>query len=178
MRLSWLLLALVPLLAFPAVGSAAPAPLRAPQLEAKQLSPEAEHALLSSAQAAPPPTGPASGGSRPKVVAEALRHLGTPYRYGGGSPSGFDCSGFIMYVYAKVGVELPHNAAMQYGGGRSVKRAALVPGDLVFFNGLSHAGIYIGRGRFVHSPQTGDVVKVSRLGEGWYRATYVGARRY
>jgi cell wall-associated NlpC family hydrolase len=171
-----LLLALVPLLAFPAAGSAVPAHLPAPEAEAEQVAPEAEHALLSAAQAAPP-QAPAERG-RPRVVAEALRHLGTRYRYGGGSPSGFDCSGFIMYVYAKVGVELPHNAAMQYGGGRSVERAALVPGDLVFFNGLSHAGIYIGRGRFVHSPQSGDVVKVSRLGEGWYRSTYVGARRY
>jgi cell wall-associated NlpC family hydrolase len=170
-----LLLALVPLLAFPAAGSAVPARLPAPEAGAEQVAPEAEHALLSAAQSAPP--APAER-SRPRVVAEALRHLGTPYRYGGGSPSGFDCSGLIMYVYARVGVELPHNAAVQYGGGRSVKRAALVPGDLVFFNGLSHAGIYVGRGRFVHSPQTGDVVKVSRLGEGWYRATYVGARRY
>jgi cell wall-associated NlpC family hydrolase len=112
------------------------------------------------------------------VVAEALRHLGTPYRYGGGSPSGFDCSGLIMYAYAKVGPQLPHNAAMQYRLGRSVSRAKLVPGDVVFFNGLSHAGIYIGRGRFVHSPQTGDAVKVSRLNDGWYGRTYVGARRY
>ena len=83
-----------------------------------------------------------------------------------------------MYVYAKVGVYLPHNAAMQYGLGSPVSRSQLAPGDLVFFNGLSHVGMYIGGGRFVHAPHTGDVVKISSLSEYWYAATYVGARRY
>ena len=83
-----------------------------------------------------------------------------------------------MYVYAKVGVYLPHNAAMQYYRGRAVSRSQLQPGDLVFFNGLSHVGMYIGSGRFVHAPHTGDVVKISSLYDSWYRSTYVGARRY
>jgi cell wall-associated NlpC family hydrolase len=108
------------------------------------------------------------------VVSIALQYLGVPYVWGGASPSGFDCSGLTMYAYAKVGVYLPHNAAMQYGMGTPVTRSQLAPGDLVFFNGLSHVGMYIGGGRFVHAPHTGDVVKISSLSEYWYAATYVG----
>jgi cell wall-associated NlpC family hydrolase len=112
------------------------------------------------------------------VVSVALQYLGVPYVWGGASPSGFDCSGLTMYAYAKVGVSLPHNAAMQYGMGTPVSRSQLAPGDLVFFSGLSHVGMYIGGGRFVHAPHTGDVVKISSLSEYWYSTTYVGARRY
>jgi cell wall-associated NlpC family hydrolase len=126
--------------------------------------------------ASPAPSPPPATHS--SVVSIALRYLGVPYVWGGASPSGFDCSGFTMYVYAKVGVYLPHNAAMQYGMGSPVGRSQLAPGDLVFFNGLSHVGMYIGGGRFVHAPHTGDVVKISSLSEYWYSATYVGARRY
>jgi peptidoglycan DL-endopeptidase CwlO len=110
------------------------------------------------------------------VVGIAMRYLGTPYVYGGSTPAGFDCSGFIMYVFAQVGVSLPHNAAAQYGYGTPVDRSQLQPGDLVFFNGLGHAGIYVGGGSFIHSPHTGDVVKISSM-SGWYASTYVGARR-
>ena len=110
------------------------------------------------------------------VVGIAMRYLGIPYVYGGASPSGFDCSGFVMYVYAQIGVSLPHNAAMQYGYGAPVDRSQLEPGDLVFFNGLGHNGIYIGGGQFIHSPHTGDVVKISSL-SGWYDSTWVGGRR-
>jgi cell wall-associated NlpC family hydrolase len=126
----------------------------------------------SSGSSAPPPATHSS------VVSIALQYLGVPYVWGGASPSGFDCSGLTMYAYAKVGVYLPHNAAMQYGMGTPVSRSQLAPGDLVFFNGLSHVGMYIGGGRFVHAPHTGDVVKISSLSEYWYAATYVGARRY
>jgi cell wall-associated NlpC family hydrolase len=111
------------------------------------------------------------------VVGIAMRYLGVPYVWGGASPSGFDCSGFVMYVYAQVGVSLPHNAAMQYGYGSPVSQAQLAPGDLVFFNGLGHMGIYIGGGQFIHAPHTGDVVKISSLGDSWYSSTYYGARR-
>jgi cell wall-associated NlpC family hydrolase len=119
------------------------------------------------------PVGHYGGG----VVGIAMHYLGVPYVWGGASPSGFDCSGFTMYVYAQVGVSLPHNAAMQYSYGSPVSRENLQPGDLVFFNGLGHVGLYIGGGQFIHSPHTGDVVKISSLSESWYAATYVGARR-
>ena len=125
----------------------------------------------SSGSSAPPPATHSS------VVSIALQYLGVPYVWGGASPSGFDCSGLTMYAYAKVGVYLPHNAAMQYGMGTAVSRSQLAPGDLVFFNGLSHVGMYIGGGRFVHAPHTGDVVKISSLSDSWYAATYYGARR-
>src|SRR5919109_614926 len=93
-------------------------------------------------------------------------------------PAGFDCSGFVMYVYGKIGIALPHNGAQLWGIGRFVPRNRLEPGDVVFFNGLGHVGIYIGRGRFVHSPHTGDVVRIASFSEGQYRSSYDGARRY
>jgi peptidoglycan DL-endopeptidase CwlO len=112
------------------------------------------------------------------VVSIALQYLGVPYVWGGASPStGFDCSGFVMYVFAQIGVSLPHHAASQYNYGTPVSRDQLAPGDLVFFDGLGHVGIYIGNGQFIHAPHTGDVVKISSLSEGWYTATYYGARR-
>jgi cell wall-associated NlpC family hydrolase len=122
------------------------------------------------ATVAPPPT---HGG----VVGVAMQYLGIPYRWGGGDPSGFDCSGFTSYVYAQVGVSLPHYTGAQWSMGVAVSRDELAPGDLVFFNGLGHVGLYIGGGQFVHSPHTGDVVKISSLSEGWYASTYMGARR-
>jgi len=111
------------------------------------------------------------------AVGIAMQYLGIPYVWGGASPSGFDCSGFIMYVYSQLGVSLPHNAAMQFGYGTPVPRSALEPGDLVFFDGLGHNGMYIGGGQFIHSPHTGDVVKISSLYDSWYASTWVGARR-
>jgi peptidoglycan DL-endopeptidase CwlO len=135
-----------------------------------------ELAAAPASPAAPPPPIAAPPAKYGGVVGIAMQYLGTPYVYGGSSPSGFDCSGFVMYVYAQVGVSLPHNAAAQYGYGTPVDRSQLQPGDLVFFNGLGHNGIYIGGGSFIHSPHTGDVVKVSSL-SGWYSSTWVGARR-
>ncbi|HYY32097.1 MAG TPA: NlpC/P60 family protein [Gaiellaceae bacterium] len=130
----------------------------------------------------PPPSSPPPSGPPPQthggVVGIALQYLGVPYRWGGASPSGFDCSGFVMYVFAKVGVYLPHSSYMQFHMGRYVPRSELQPGDVVFFNGASHEGIYIGGGQFVHAPHTGDVVKISSLYEGWYSSTYSGARRF
>lgn len=123
------------------------------------------------------PTPSLPGSRYGAVVAIAMQYLGVPYKWGGASPSsGFDCSGFIMYVYAQIGVSLPHYTGAQYAMGTAVPRDQLQPGDLVFFDGLGHAGIYIGNNEFVHAPHTGDVVKVSSI-SGWYSDTYVGARR-
>ena len=109
------------------------------------------------------------------VVSIALQYLGVPYVWGGASPAtGFDCSGLVMYVFAQVGISLPHNAAAQYGYGVPVPYDQLQPGDLVFFEGLGHVGIYIGGGQFIHAPHTGDVVRISSLSD---HGGYVGARR-
>ena len=125
-----------------------------------------------------PPTAPPPPQTHSAVVNIALQYLGVPYRWGGASPSGFDCSGLLVYAFARVGVYLPHSSYMQFNMGRYVPRGDLQPGDAVFFNGASHVGIYIGGGRFVHAPHTGDVVKISSLSESWYASTYSGARRY
>jgi len=125
---------------------------------------------------APAPVGPAPPPTHSSVVSIAMHYLGTPYVWGGASPSGFDCSGLVMYVFAQVGVSLPHSSYAQYGMGSPVSRDQLQPGDLVFFDGLGHVGIYVGGGSFIHAPHTGDVVRISSL-SGWYASTYVGARR-
>lgn len=106
-----------------------------------------------------------------------MQYQGAPYRWGGEEPSGFDCSGFVRYVYAQIGISLPHNAAKQYQLGTPVTRSDLKPGDLVFFDRLRHNGIYIGEGRFIHSRQTGKSVAVASLDDDWYRTHWAGARR-
>jgi cell wall-associated NlpC family hydrolase len=112
------------------------------------------------------------------VVGIALQYLGVPYVWGGSSPAtGFDCSGFTSYVYAQIGVYLPHHAASQYSMGTPVPYDQLAAGDLVFFSGLGHVGIYIGGGQYVHAPQSGDVVKISSLSDRYASGSYVGARR-
>ena len=125
---------------------------------------------------APPPAGAPPPSQYGGVVGYAMSFIGTPYVWGGASPSGFDCSGFVMYVYAHFGVSLPHSSYAQYGYGSPVSRSQLQPGDLVFFDGLGHVGIYVGGGSFIHAPHTGDHVKVSSL-TGWYASTFVGGRR-
>ena len=120
------------------------------------------------------PIGPLPAG-HPEAATIALRYLGVPYVWGGESPKGFDCSGLVAYVYAQLGITLPHYAAAQYQLGVAVPSDQLQPGDLVFFDGLAHVGIYIGGGQFVHAPHTGDVVKITTLAA--YGGGYVGARR-
>ena len=110
------------------------------------------------------------------VVGIAMRYLGVPYVWGGSTPRGFDCSGFVAYVFAQIGVSLPHSSYAMYGMGAPVSISQLQPGDLVFFTGASHMGIYIGGGQFIHAPHTGEVVKISSL-SGYYSSNFAGARR-
>jgi cell wall-associated NlpC family hydrolase len=110
------------------------------------------------------------------VVGIAMQYLGVPYVWGGSSPRGFDCSGLVVYVFAQIGVSLPHSTYALWNVGSAVSRDQLQPGDLVFFSGLGHMGIYIGGGQFIHAPHTGDVVKISSM-SGYYASAYVGARR-
>ena len=125
--------------------------------------------------AAPSPAPANLTGGHPEAATIAMKYLGIPYVWGGATPGGFDCSGLVMYVYAQLGISLPHYAAAQYGFGTPVARDQLQPGDLVFFDGLNHVGIYIGGGQMVHAPQTGDVVKITSLSD--FGTGYVGARR-
>ena len=114
---------------------------------------------------------------RHKVVNYARRFLGVPYSYGGSSPRyGFDCYGFVRYVYNHFGISLPHSSWGDMVRGKGVARNNLLPGDILFFNGGGHVGIYVGNGRFIHAPHTGTVVRISTL-TGWYSGRYDGARR-
>jgi peptidoglycan endopeptidase LytE len=112
-----------------------------------------------------------------RAIKFARRLLGVPYRYGGSTRSGFECSGVVRFVYDHFGIELPHSSYAQFGLGRRVPRAALRPGDLVFFDGRGHVGLYIGSGRFIHAPHTGTRVSIDLLSGSWYGARYDGARR-
>jgi cell wall-associated NlpC family hydrolase len=106
----------------------------------------------------------------------ALRYLGVRYAWGGASPrQGFDCSGLVMYVYGRLGVRLPHYTVSQYRYGRRVGYSRLAPGDLVFFYGLNHVGMYVGKGRFIDAPHSGAVVRLTPL--AGRRSSFYGARR-
>ena len=132
-----------------------------------------EHPRIALREPRRPATQTPSPGER--VARIAHRYLGAPYAYGGATLSGFDCSGFVMFVYSKIGIDLPHHAASQYGYGRAVEYSRLRAGDLVFFYGLGHVGVYVGKGRFIDAPQSGDVVRKRPLAER--RDSFVGARR-
>jgi cell wall-associated NlpC family hydrolase len=113
-----------------------------------------------------------------RAAAIALEAVGVPYRWGGASPAhGFDCSGLVYWAYARLGIELPHSSYALHDEGRPVKRSRLEPGDLVFFSGLGHVGMYLGRGRMVHAPQSGRHVEVVRLAGSYYGERLVAARR-
>jgi len=112
------------------------------------------------------------GAGHAAAASIALRYLGVPYVWGGASPSGFDCSGLVMYVYAQLGISLPHYTVAQWNAGSPISSPE--PGDLVFFNGLGHVGIYIGGGRFVNAPHTGSVVRIDSMSSF---GGYDGARR-
>ena len=160
-----------------ALAAQARARLEAARLAAQQANLQSQTVIESSTDygvvtaPAPPPDGTKAS----QVISIAMGYLGTPYVWGGMSPSGFDCSGLIAYVYAQIGISLPHHAASMYGYGVPVSYDDLQPADLVFFSGLGHMGMYIGGGQFIHAPHTGDVVRITSMSERW--GSYVGARR-
>lgn len=124
---------------------------------------------------------PAGDGENEDLIREALRNRGKPYVWGGASRGGFDCSGFVVYLYKKMrGMDLPHSASAQSRLGTPVQREQLQPGDLVFFTtyraGVSHVGIYIGNNQFIHAANTRKDVRIDSLA-GYYQNRYKWARR-
>ncbi len=145
---------------------------RAAAAQAQQAPPPAQSSTTS---VVPPPISVPvgnGGAGHPAAASIALHYLGVPYVWGGASPGGFDCSGLVMYVYEQLGISLPHYTVAQWNATESVSSPA--PGDLVFFNGLGHVGIYIGGGQFVDAPHTGSVVRIDSISSF---GGYDGARR-
>ena len=129
-----------------------------------------------------PPAIPAEPESPNEVIQTALTFIGTPYRNGGSDPSGFDCSGFVQYVFAQHGTPLPREVRTQYQHGQTIDLDDVKPGDLVFFEtvsrGASHVGIALGNGRFVHAPSSRGVVRVEPYTASYWARRFVGARRF
>lgn len=139
----------------------------------------------------PSPGLPPAAGTPPSPVATppdgyaiagtALSFRGVPYRNGGSDPSGFDCSGFVWYVFGQHGLAVPRTVAEQYRAGAAVTGNSLEAGDLVFFSttapGPTHVGIALGADEFVHAPSSTGEVRVERLGSSYWRGRFVGARR-
>ena len=129
-------------------------------------------------------TGAGGAALRKEVARSALGFLGRPYRWGGSSPeTGLDCSGLTMAAYRLNGLALPRAAAEQFASGEVVSAGTLQQADLVFFatgrrSKPTHVGLYLGEGRFIHAPSSGDVVRIDELAGSYYQRTYLGARSY
>lgn len=108
--------------------------------------------------------------------------LGTPYRAGGASPRGFDCSGFVRYSFNEAGIHIPRTSAQQYTQSQKISQQELQPGDLVFFNirgrKISHVGIYLGQGQFIHAPSSGKAVSIDSLNNPYWKARIRGTGHY
>jgi len=115
------------------------------------------------------------------IAQQALAQVGAPYRYGGSSPRGFDCSGLVYYSYRKAGMEVPRTTGEQYRQSQRVTLSSLQPGDLVFFrisrDKFSHVGIYAGDGRFIHAPSSGKSVSYASLTDPYWNTRVTGAGR-
>jgi cell wall-associated NlpC family hydrolase len=153
-----------------ASSGAVPAPFPVPTPPAPALPP-VEPALSEPLDPAP----------LPPIVGTALSLQGAPYRNGGSDPSGFDCSGFVAYVFAQQGLALPRTVSEQYDWGRGIGRDSIAPGDLVFFStvarGPTHVGIAVSADEFVHAPSSRGVVRVERLSGSYWNSRLVGIRR-
>lgn len=116
-----------------------------------------------------------------QAASHALRMIGKPYRYGGASPSGFDCSGLVLYSYKQAGLSLPRSTDKQRSASRAIRVADVRRGDLLFFNQEGkkhgHVGIYVGRGKFVHAPSSGKSVRSDTLGNPYWKRHLSEARR-
>lgn len=132
------------------------------------------------AAVSPPAGAPAVDGARLTVIFASLQQVGVPYAYGGASPTGFDCSGLVQYVFANAGFPLPRTAAAQHAAASPLPLTDAAPGDLLFFRDrgtTSHVGIYVGDGRFVHAPRTGRNVALDRVDDDYWRRRFAGAGR-
>jgi cell wall-associated NlpC family hydrolase len=164
-----------------ASSGAVPRPFPTPRDDPPIVSPAPSPTTTDPAAGRPEPalpTGPADGYTL-RSTALALR--GAPYRNGGSTPEGFDCSGFVQYVFGRHGLTMPRETREQFQVGRAIRRDQLAPGDLVFFStvapGASHVGIVIDRDQFVHAPSTRGVVRVERLSASYWDRRFIGARR-
>lgn len=123
-----------------------------------------------------------TSGTRKGIVDTAKHYMGVRYKYGGESPSGFDCSGYVMYVYKKNGISLSRATVSQYKEGRKIPMSNARPADLVFFKTMggriSHVGIYLGKGKFIHAPSTGKKVSVASMNNKYWRRKFAGVVTY
>jgi cell wall-associated NlpC family hydrolase len=120
-----------------------------------------------------------SAGSHAANVAISL--IGVPYRYGGATTNGFDCSGLVQYAYRQAGMQLPRTTAQQFNAAKPIELRDARPGDLLFFadrSKISHVAIYLGEGQFVHAPETGRTVELGTMDNRYYRDRLIGAGRY
>ena len=125
---------------------------------------------------------PAGEQQASRIVRLATKELGVPYRYGGDTPRGFDCSGLVYYVFRHAGIRVPRTANEQLYASHPVSYRDLQPGDLVFFeiagDAQLHVGIYIGNGEFIHAPETGQSVSIARLNDPYWKARFDQAGRF
>lgn len=162
-----------------ASSGATPRPFPTPNMPASTVPAGGTTPAPAAWPSAPPPTATNGGGY--EVTGTALGLRGTPYRNGGSDPSGFDCSGFVQWVFAQNGIQLPREVHDQYDAGQKIDLRDVQPGDLLFFEtvsrGASHVGVAVGGDQFVHAPSSKGVVRIERFTASYWAMRFVGARR-